>query len=220
MPGWIAVAFWGLAFSASHLVLSSAPVRTPLVRRLGERAFLGVYSLVALATFVPWVRSWWSARGTGPWLWALRDLPGVRELALVLALFGAIFVFLGLLQPSPTGMAPGAALRPHGVTRITRHALFTGFGLWGVAHCLVNGGAADLLFFGGIALFALVGAMHQDARKRASQPAFQAETSLLPFVAILAGRQKLALGELSWLAVALGAAAGVGLYLAHDAWFR
>jgi uncharacterized membrane protein len=220
MTGWVAVAFWGLAFSGSHLLLSSAPLRAPLVRRLGERPFAGVYSLVALATFVPWVRAWWDARGTGPWLWTLRDLPGVRELALALALLGAIFVFLGLLQPSPTGMVPGAPLRPRGVTRITRHALFTGFGLWGVAHCLVNGSAPDLLFFGGIALFALVGAMHQDARKRPSQAAFQAETSLLPFAAILAGRQQLALRELSWLAVALGAAVGVGLYLAHDAWFR
>jgi uncharacterized membrane protein len=218
MTGWLAVAVWGLLFSGSHLVLSSAPVRAPLVRRLGERGFTGLYSLIALATFIPWVRVWWSARGSGPWLWAVGDLPGVRELALVLAFFGTIFVFLGLLQPSPTGMLPGAPT-PHGATRITRHALFSGFALWGIAHCLVNGSAPDVLFFGGIALFSLVGAMHQDARKRGTQAGFQAQTSLVPFAAIVAGRQRLALGELSWLAVGLGAAAAVALYLSHDALF-
>jgi uncharacterized membrane protein len=224
MTGAVAVAFWWLVFSGSHLALSSLPVRAPLVRRLGQRGFQGLYSLVALATFIAWVNAWWGARGSGAWLWTLREVPGLRELAIALALLGSVFVFLGLLQPSPTGMLPGAPARAHGVTRITRHSLFTGFSLWGIAHCLVNGRAPDVLFFGGLALFSLVGALHQDARKRAAQgerlAAFYAETSLLPFAAILAGRQRLALGELSWPAVALGTAAGIGLYLTHDALFR
>jgi hypothetical protein len=58
---------------------------------------------VALATFVAWVRAWWSARGPGPAVGAARS--GVRELALGWR-SSARFVFLGLLQPSPTGMLP------------------------------------------------------------------------------------------------------------------
>lgn len=223
MAGWPEVAGWWLAFSGSHLVLSSLPVRRPLVARLGDRGFQGLYSLVALVTFIPFVRAWWSARRTAPVLWTLRDVAGLRELAIALAVLGFAFAFLGLLQPSPTGMTPGAANRAHGATRITRHCFFTGVSLWGLAHLLVNGGAADVVFFGGLALFSLVGALHQDARKRATDgerlAAFYAETSLLPFGAILAGRQRLALGELSWLAIGLGAAAGVALYLAHPRLF-
>ncbi|HUM92462.1 MAG TPA: NnrU family protein, partial [Candidatus Competibacter sp.] len=38
------------AFVVSHLGLSSTTVRSQLVGRLGEKGFLGLYSLVALLT--------------------------------------------------------------------------------------------------------------------------------------------------------------------------
>lgn len=44
------VVWWAL-FGGSHIVMSSARWRPQLVTRLGERGFLGVYSLVALITF-------------------------------------------------------------------------------------------------------------------------------------------------------------------------
>jgi len=88
---------------------------------------------------------------------------------------------------------------------------------------LVNGWAADVVFFGGLALFVILGAAHQDARKRATQSdrlaGFYAATSALPFAAILAGRQRLVLRELPWIGLAVGVAAALGLYRLHPALF-
>jgi uncharacterized membrane protein len=67
--------------------------------------------------------------------------------------------------------------------------------------------------------FSLAGAAHQDARKRATEEGrlgqFFAETSFWPFGAILAGRNRLNLRELPWIALGIGAAAAVGIYALH-----
>jgi len=180
---WIAT-LW-ILFAATHMGLSSQGLRPRLVARLGDRGFQGLYSLVALATFVPLVWSYYAHKHAGPHLWKLVGLPGVQWIGY--ALVGAAFVLVvaGLVQPSPASIRPGKSL-VRGVARITRHPLFMGFGLWGVAHLLlaiVN--ASELAFFGGFAIFAVVGCDHQDQRKLAtlgeSYRAYVAATPFLPF---------------------------------------
>jgi uncharacterized membrane protein len=179
---WIA-ALWVL-FAATHMSLSSRRFRPRLVAKLGERGFQGLYSLVALAIFVPLVATYYAHKHSGPYLWTLSQLPGVRWLGY--GVMGAAFVLVvaGLVQPSPAGMVPA---RPvvRGVARITRHPVLMGFGLWGLAHLLVaTVHAAELAFFGGFAIFAVVGCEHQDQRKLAaseSYRAFHAATPFLPF---------------------------------------
>jgi uncharacterized membrane protein len=214
---------WWLAFAGSHLVLSSTGVRRPLIARLGERGFQGVYSAVALVTLVLLVRAYWSRKHAGPLRWSIAHVPGVRALAVALAAVAVVLAVVAIVQPSATGMAPGAARRARGVTRITRHGLFAGIGLWGAAHLLVNGHASDVAFFGGFPLFALVGSLHQDARKRAAPDGalegFYAETSVLPFGAILAGRNRLLLREIPPWGVAVGAALAAALYVFHGRLF-
>ncbi len=214
---WIIV--WWLAFAGTHMALSALPVRSPLIARLGARGFQGLYSLVSLATFVPLVRAYGAARHAGPQLWNLGGEPVWHGLAVVLAAIGLLLAVLALFQPSATAMIPGAPVRARGVVRITRHALFIGFAVWAVGHVIVNGWLSDVLFFGGFAVFSVVGALHQDARKRITDGerlrAFFAETSVLPFAAILGGRTEFVAAEIPLLGVAVGAAAAVGLYLAH-----
>lgn len=86
-------------------------------------------------------------------------------------------------------------------------------------HLLINGFVTDTLFFGGMLAFSLAGAAHQDARKRVTDKErlgpFFAETSFWPFAAILAGRNRIAWGELPWLALAIGAAVAAGIYALH-----
>jgi uncharacterized membrane protein len=180
---WIA-AFW-ILFAATHMGLSSQRLRPRIVARLGDRGFLGLYSLVALATFVPLVSSYYAHKHAGPYLWQLARLPGVRWIGIALVGAALVLVVAGLLQPSPASMMPGKPL-VRGVARITRHPLFMGFGLWGVAHLLLaTVHPSELVFFGGFALFAIVGCEHQDQRKLATQGesyrAYVAATPFLPF---------------------------------------
>lgn len=216
---WPSILGLGLLFAGSHLLLSSRILRPRLVSALGPGGFLGLYSAVALATFAPFAWLWWTHRHGGPLLFFLRDLAALRILAAALSLAGVALVAAALFQPSPLSLGAGSAPAARGLVRVTRHALFVGFGLFGLGHLLMNGWAADLAFFAVLAAFSLVGALHQDARKRSEDPGrfgpFFAETSLVPFAAILAGRNRLVLSELPWPALAAGVAAGWILYLLH-----
>ena len=217
------VLLW-LAFGLSHAFLSSRRLRAKLVGWLGERGFLGVYSGVALATFIPLVSTYFAHKHEGALLWA----PGVETswgLWAIYVVMGVAFVLLvaGLVTPSPTSITapPGTAEQsPRGIHLLTRHAFLMSTALFGAAHLVPNGYATDVAFFGGFPLFVLLGAMHQDRRKL-SDPAsgyraFYEATPLIPFT----GRRTLAgLRSLDWKAVV----AGVGLaWLVrhyHQAWF-
>jgi uncharacterized membrane protein len=180
------VALW-LAFAATHMGMSSRSLRPRLVAALGDRGFQGVYSLVALAIFVPLVWVYFANKHAGPQLWFLGALPGLRH-AMVLGM-ALCFVLIagGLARPSPASINAG---RPEarGALRVTRHPVFMATGLFGLLHLgVVSVHASDLAFFAGFPLFALAGSRHQDLRKLADATPelrrFHAETSFVPNLA-------------------------------------
>eukprot|EP01122_Echinamoeba_exundans_P006885 TRINITY_DN2010_c0_g1_i2.p1 TRINITY_DN2010_c0_g1~~TRINITY_DN2010_c0_g1_i2.p1 ORF type:complete len:313 (-),score=21.10 TRINITY_DN2010_c0_g1_i2:184-1122(-) len=78
----------------------------------------------------------------------------------------------------------------HGVIRITRHPTFTAFFLWGLAGALTRPHPAEFIFWAGLSAFSLIGAVHQDMRMWNLRPrSMMEQTSLLPFGAIIAGKQ-------------------------------
>jgi uncharacterized membrane protein len=206
-------------FAATHMGLSSQRFRPRLVAALGERPFLGLYSLLALAIFVPLVTRYFASKHTGPLLWYLGGSTAVRWG--VYAGMGVAFVLTlgGLLTPSPASIG-GPQAQVRGVLRLTRHPVFMGVGLFGLLHLLaarVN--AAELVFFAGFPAFALLGCHHQDRRKLASGgeafASFWAATPFLPFSG--PGRWR-ALAEMP-LAIALGIAAALLVRLTvHPRW--
>jgi uncharacterized membrane protein len=201
------VLFWWLLFGGTHILLSSSSVRPKLIARLGDRPFLGVYSLVAVATFIPLVVFYAHHKHAGPQLW--RIMPPylvVRDLNLALMAFAFVLLVTGLVARPPSSMMTSGAPEAHGVTRITRHPTFAAIFLFGIAHCLMNGYLSDLMFFGGFSLFAWLGAAHQDSRKVVEVPGyaeFKNETSFMPFGAMFSGKQQLDLRELRWPVVLL-----------------
>jgi len=213
------IAFWWGMFAGTHMVLSSLPVRGKLITRLGEKTFRGLYSLIAFATFIPLVWVYFGNRHAGGVVWSLAAAPGVRPLAMLLAVLGIAMIVAGVLRPSPALAGIKQAWGARGLTRITRHPLFMGIALWALSHLLLNGFVTDVLFFGGLLAFSLAGAAHQDARKRATEEErlgqFLAESSYWPFAAVIAGRNRVIWRELPWIALAIGAGAAVGIYALH-----
>lgn len=196
-----------LLFGGSHLLLSSARVRPKLVARLGVRPFWGIYSLVALATFIPLVGYYFHHKHAGPQLWVvLGPYLLVRDVNVVLMALAFILLVGGVAARPPSGMMASGTPEAYGLTRITRHPVFAAFFLFGLAHCLVNGSLGDLVFFGGFSVFAWVGAWHQDTRKVVEIPGyaeFKAATSFLPFAAIASRKQPFPQGELRWSVILL-----------------
>jgi uncharacterized membrane protein len=219
MPGWLSVLFWWGAFAGVHLVLSSLPIRRPLIARLGARGFQSVYSLLVLASLIGLVRAYWANKHAGPLLWTWSAVPGLRDVAVVLSGAGVALFVASLFPSRASDSPPGEPRRARGFTRIMRHPGFTALGLWGLAHALANGYLSDVIFFGGFPLFGLVGGIHQDARKRVSEGdglrTFYAETSFLPFGAIIGGRNRLVAGEIPWHGVAIGLGVAATVYVFH-----
>ena len=215
----IGVALLWVAFTATHVGMSSLRVRPRLVGALGEIGFLALYSVVALAIFVPLIWLYFTSKHAGEMLWVLPRGPLLTwvvylGMGVALVLFVASFV-----QPSPAGMAP-AELTPRGVQRITRHPMVMAFVVFSLVHLLPNGSTADVAFFGGFAAFALIGAAHQDQRKLVTGPPgyreFCAQTPFLPFT----GRDTLqGLRELSPIAIGAGILLAVGIRYFHASWF-
>jgi len=218
------IVLWALAFAVSHMGLSSLRVRPRLVAAIGETAYLALYSLVSLTTFVPLVRAWLGGIHGGTLLWSLRTVPGVHTALLVVSWLAFTMALAALVQPSPASIGPRATTRARGLTRITRHPLFMNVGIWALAHLALNGFTNDVLFFGAVFVVGLLGCMHQDARKRVTEKGtldeFYAETSLLPFVAIATGRGRLVVSELPWIGIAVAGLASAALYLFHDTMFH
>ena len=209
------VALLWLAFAGTHLVLASRRVEPALVAKLGRQGYLGLYSLVALATFVPLCVVYFSNRHAGEWLWVVPATGALRAVLYAGLLFAFVLIAASLLRPSPAALVPGD-VRPGGVYLLTRHPMMTGFALIGALHLVANAAASDVAFFGGLALFPLIGARHQDQRKLAAgDPAFLAFHAATPFL-LFGGRETLrGLRELPPLAVALGLGLGLGARWIH-----
>ncbi|WP_431283321.1 NnrU family protein [Humitalea sp. 24SJ18S-53] len=202
-----------------HVGVAGSPLRGLLVARLGEGWFRGVFSVGSVIAIALLVSAWraalpetmvfWTASAGYCWIMA-----GVMLLAFV-------FFFASVTAPNPTAVAADTALaaEPRGITRITRHPMLWSFTLWALLHAGANGDSASLVFFAAFAVTALLGMPSIDAKLRARRPAawagFSATTSIIPFAAIAAGRNRLAVREIGWLAPLLAVIAWAVLLHFH-----
>lgn len=181
------------AFVGTH-VLMSHPLRADLVARLGDRAFTGVYSLVALATFAWMVVAYRAGSDAGAcWVAPLWWWPFASGLMLL-----ASILLAGGLVGNPAFPRPGARPRPipgpRGIYAITRHPMNTSFMLWALVHASLSGSPRNLIVAAGIMVLALFGSIGQDRKKRRLLGDvwldWEARTSFVPFGALLSGRAR------------------------------
>ncbi len=219
MQATLLIALLWVAFAASHMVLSATPVRTKLVAAMGEWAFRGLYSAIALAIFIPLVWVYFDNKHAGPLLWLVPINDALRGFLYLANVAAFILIAAGYFNPSPAIVGMKRVLhRP--IHDITRHPLFMGMGLWGLAHLVPNGHASDVAFFAGFPIFALIGSWHQDLRHgRTRGESYRRFLSGTPFLP-LTGRHTLrGLRLFSLRATIVGIAAAVVLRFFHADWF-
>ena len=207
----------------SHFLISSTPLRAALVRRLGEKRYSSAYSLLTVAAFVALVLAYRAAPAVRLWsapLW----LGLLSELVVLLAI---LLLVAGLTTPNPTIVGRTALFERadvvRGILRVTRNPVLWGAGLFALAHVVMIGETAATLLFGSIAFLGLAGAPILDAKKARTHAEgwapFAAETSDIPFLAILQGRQHLVWREIGVWRIALATGLFLGLALLHPLLF-
>ncbi|MGZ8282078.1 MAG: NnrU family protein [Allosphingosinicella sp.] len=193
-----------LAFVGTHLLMSH-PLRPALAARLGERGFAGLYSLVALATLGWMIFAWRAAPEPSPlWVAPLWWWPVASAIMLLASILLAGSLIGNPALPS-LHRPPAAFPPPRGVLAITRHPMNWSFMLWALVHISISGSARNLIVAGGILLLALAGSIGQDRKKaRLLGQAWRdwlAQTSFVPFAALLQGRLRWRDAAPGWIAL-------------------
>jgi uncharacterized membrane protein len=178
-------------FAGIHLGVAGTSLRDRVIASLGQPGYRVIFSIASVVGLVwlalayrgaPYIETW----GAPEW-W--------KPVAIVLMIPAFLLAVIGLATPNPTSVGQEARLtdQPRGILRMTRHPFLTGVLLWAIVHLIANGDLASLIFFGCFAIVAGFGTASIDAKRRrllgasAWEP-FVAQTSILPFAAILAGR--------------------------------
>lgn len=166
-------------------------------RAIGARAYRVVFALASLPLAVCAVVYFINHRYDGVQLWNLRGVPGIHSLV-----WGLSFVSFYFLYPSTFNLLEVAAvdepklhLWETGIMRITRHPQAWGQLMWCAAHSLWIGSSFMVATSLGLMAHHAFGCWHGDLRLRdkygeAAQLVIS-RTSVLPFAAILDGRQQL-----------------------------
>lgn len=211
----LGVALLSLVFTGLHVGLTTRRVRAALVGHLGERGFLALFSALAALGWTGLVHYYAVHRFEGAAGLALGAGGATRLVLVTIVVVGLVLALTALASylRSPYAISNDGPHVVRGIERITRHPFFAGVGTAAAAHVLLAPHLAGAVLSAGLAALALGGAWHQDRKllTRRGRPFadFLATTSLVPFAAIVTGRQRLVLRELPWtvMAVALGVVA-------------
>ncbi|MCR9176806.1 MAG: NnrU family protein [Alphaproteobacteria bacterium] len=213
-----------LAFVGGHFLLSSWALRQPLVTRIGEEAFRGIYSLVMLAALV------WTiiAYGAAPTLEVWTPMPWTRWVPNLLMPLACLFLVAGITTRSPTAVGGEVVLSDpnplRGIVTVTRHPFLWGTGLWALAHLATKGDLASIFLFGSMAVLSFVGMVSIDGKQRRKLKEAGDEgawgpvvltTSVIPFQAALENRTRIDWAGIGWLRLLGGVVLWAVLYGAH-----
>jgi uncharacterized membrane protein len=149
----MAILVFGLVvFLGLHSIrIFADPLRAQAIARLGEGPWKGIYSLLSVISFVLIVWGFAQARFNAPTLWATP--PGARHLTILLMLISMLLLAGYFFKQSHIAVA-------------VRHPMIWSVAVFGLAHLIANGTAADVVLFGGFFIWALADLMSSYARDR------------------------------------------------------
>lgn len=185
-----------IVFLAIHFLVSGTRLRDVITGAVGERPYMGIFSLASVAAiaWLCWAYNVVQASGNDPLLY---DLGHIRDLGIIILLVAFALGLPGLMLPNPTAVGGDAfAEKPvRGVITITRHPFLWGVTIWSAFHLAANGDEASIVLFGSFLVLALFGTVSIDAKRKRKMgsrwDAFTARTSNVPFAAAFAGRARI-----------------------------
>ncbi|MBD1929326.1 hypothetical protein H6F74_24240 [Trichocoleus sp. FACHB-90] len=195
---WVMLALL-LGFAIAHSGL--AALRPWGEKRIGPRLYRILFALVSLPLAVVLIIYFFNHRYDGVQLWQVQGVTGVQTLVWVLSAISFLFLYpatFNLLEIAAIEK-PQVHLYETGIIRITRHPQMVGQVIWCIAHTLWIGTSFTLLTSVGLVLHHLFAVWHGDRRLLARYGeafvAAKSRTSVIPFLALLQGRQTLKLQE-------------------------
>jgi len=184
-----------LGFAVAHSGLASLRMRGEAI--IGARLYRVLFALVSIPLAVILVVYFFNHRYDGLLLWQVQGVTGVKTLVWVLSAISFFFLYpatFNLLEIAAI-QKPQVHLYETGILRVTRHPQMVGQVIWCIAHTLWLGTSFTLLTSLGLIAHHLFAVWHGDRRLEYRYgEAFlkiKERTSVVPFLAIIDGRQSL-----------------------------
>jgi len=199
MAGWWEITLSSITFFVLHVGIAGSPLRQVMVDRLAERGFQIIFSVLSVLALIWMITAWRGAPDMDLW-----HVPAFQWLPVLLMPFACILNVCAYSSPNPTAIGGGKFLKEEnpakGIFRITRHPLMAAIAIFAICHILVSGNLSSLIFFGSLLLTSLLGPSSIDrklqARNAETFERLASVTSIIPFVAVLQGRNRISLGEI------------------------
>lgn len=199
-----------IGFAVAHSGL--AALRPRGEKWIGARLYRVLFALVSIPFATVLILYFVQHRYDGLRLWNLQGVAGMEPFVWILSAISFLFLYpatFNLLEIAAI-QKPQVHLYETGIIRITRHPQMVGQVIWCIAHTLWVGTSFMVLTSLGLILHHLFAVWHGDRRMQArygeSFEILKSRTSIIPFLAVLDGRQTLNLQEFlrpSYLGVTL-----------------
>jgi uncharacterized membrane protein len=188
-----------LGFAIAHSGL--AALRSWAESKIGARLYRVIFALVSIPFATVLIIYFFNHRYDGIQLWQVQGVVGVKETVWTLSFISFLFLYpatFNLLEIAAV-LKPQVRIYETGIMRITRHPQMVGQLIWCVAHTLWLGTTFTLVTSIGLMIHHLFAVWHGDYRltQRYGKDfeVVKARTSIVPFQAVLDGRQQLVLTE-------------------------
>jgi len=198
IPAWLTKSHFvmlGLQLCFVFAHSGGAALRPWAEKYLGARLYRIIFALTNLPLAIILVVYFFNHRYDGLQLWQVQNVPGVQVLVWMLSAISFLFLYpatFNLLEIAAI-QQPQVHLYETGIVRITRHPQMVGQVIWCIAHTLWLGTSFTLVTSIGLVLHHLFGVWHGDRRLSyrygEAFALIKQRTSIIPFLAILDGRQ-------------------------------
>ena len=168
---------------------------------IGARLYRVLFALVSVPLAVVLIIYFFNHRYDGLQLWQLQGVPAIEPIVWVLSAISFFFLYpatFNLIEVAAI-KKPEVHLYETGIIRICRHPQMVGQVIWCIGHTIWIGTTFTLITSIGLVLHHLFAVWHGDRRLMARYgDAFaqvKERTSVIPFLAIIQGRQTINLSE-------------------------
>ena len=174
-----------------------AALRSRAEAVIGARAWRLIFATASIPSAVVVIGWFLAHRYDGVRLWNLQGVPGVIPLVWIGTAISFLFLYPATynLLEIPAVLKPQVRLYASGIIRISRHPQAIGQILWCLTHALWIGSSFMVVTCIGLIGHHLFAVWHGDRRLKArfgdAFDELKASTSILPFAAVLDGRQQL-----------------------------
>lgn len=197
---WLRNSHWimlGLLVGFALIHSGLAALRPWAESKIGARLYRLLFASASIPFATILIIYFFNHRYDGLQLWQVQGIPGVKPFVWILSAISFIFLYpatFNLLEIAAV-QKPQVHLYETGIIRISRHPQMVGQVIWCVAHTLWLGTTFTIVTSFGLIAHHLFAVWHGDRRLETRYgDAFlkvKARTSVIPFAAILDGRQTL-----------------------------